>query len=99
MNTPDLATKHAEALKALRDCRRAMVTVLRTSKPMGPTYNGASAVMAAIDAFAEILTGNDQHFWIGRSVGPGRADAVRHPSGRWISGQLRRRSRFDAPSA
>ena len=78
MNTPpDLAAEHAEALAALGDCRRAMITVLRTVKPVGPTYSGASMVLAAIDAFAEILTGNEQHFWTGGSVGQGRAAIVR----------------------
>ena len=77
MNTDALQAEHAEALAVLENCRRAMITVLRTVKPMGPTYHGASMVMAAIDSFAEILTGNTQHFSASGSVGPGRAEAVR----------------------
>ena len=77
MNMPDLPPNLAAAIDALGVCRRAMITVLRTVKPMGPTYKGAGLVIDAIDAFAKILTGDAQFFWTGGSVEPGRAEVVR----------------------
>ena len=65
------------ATAALRDCRGAMVAVLRTVRPMGVAYHGASMVIAAIDGLGTVLTGELEPFAIGGSVGPGRAEAVR----------------------
>ena len=52
----------AAAIRALRTCRAAMVDICGRVKPMGPVYHGASMVMAAIDAFATLLTGQRYYF-------------------------------------
>ncbi len=44
---------------------------------MGPTYNGASMVMAAIDGLGTLLAGEMEPFPLDGSVGPGRAEAVK----------------------
>lgn len=52
----------AGAMRAMGFCRVAMIDVLRTVKPMGPAYHGASMVIAAIDAFAQLITGHRYYF-------------------------------------
>ena len=52
----------AAAIRALRTCRAAMVDVCSRVKANGPVYHGASMVMAAIDAFAALLTGQRYYF-------------------------------------
>lgn len=52
----------AGAMRAMGFCRDAMIDVLRTVKPMGPAYHGASMVIAAIDAFAQLITGHRYYF-------------------------------------
>ena len=52
----------AGAIRAMGFCRTAMIDVLRTVKPMGPAYHGASMVIAAIDAFAQFITGQRYYF-------------------------------------
>ena len=58
----EMPTDPAAAIRAMRVCRDAMIDVLRTVKPMGPAYHGASMVIAAIDAFAQLLTGRRYYF-------------------------------------
>ncbi len=52
----------AATIRALKACRAAMVDVCGRVKPMGPIYHGASMVMAAIDGFATVLTGQRHYF-------------------------------------
>ncbi len=59
----------AAAVRALEACRKAMVDVLRTVKPMGNVYKAASAVISAIDGLAAILTGDREFFWDKGSTG------------------------------
>ena len=54
----DMPVDPAGAMRAMGVCRAAMIDVLRTVKPMGPAYHGASMVIAAIDAFAQLITGH-----------------------------------------
>lgn len=65
----------AAAVRALRFCREAMIDVLRTVKPMGPVYHGASMVIASIDAFAQLLTGERHYF----SATGSKPDDARRP--------------------
>lgn len=58
----EMPSDPAAAMRAMRFCREAMIDVLRTVKPMGPAYHGASMVIAAIDAFAQLLTGQRYYF-------------------------------------
>lgn len=66
----------AAAVRALRFCREAMIDVLRTVKPMGPAYHGASMVISSIDAFAQWLTGQRHYFSV---TGSKPDDARRQP--------------------
>lgn len=50
-------------LEAMGICRKAMTGVQAHVRINGPVYAGASAVMAAIDALAALLTGDWQFFW------------------------------------
>jgi len=63
-----MPTDPAAAVRAMRLCRNAMLTVCKDVKPMGPAYHGASMVIAAIDAFAIFLTGERYYFTSGGSV-------------------------------
>ena len=58
----DMPADPAGAMRAMGSCRAAMIDVLRTVKPMGPAYHGASMVIAAIDAFAQLITGHRYYF-------------------------------------
>lgn len=58
----DMPADPAGAMRAMGFCRAAMIDVLRTVKPMGPSYHGASMVIAAIDAFAQLITGQRYYF-------------------------------------
>ena len=58
----DMPVDPAGAMRAMGVCRAAMIDVLRTVKPMGPAYHGASMVIAAIDAFAQLITGHRYYF-------------------------------------
>ena len=58
----DMPTDPAGAMRAMGVCRGAMIDVLRTVKPMGPAYHGASMVITAIDAFAQFITGQRHYF-------------------------------------
>ena len=58
----DMPADPAGAMRAMGVCRAAMIDVLRTVKPMGPAYHGASMVIAAIDAFAQLITGHRYYF-------------------------------------
>lgn len=52
-------------IEALRRCWAAMSEAQRGLKPGSPTYALAGGVMAAIDRFAEFLTGDPECFWSG----------------------------------
>ncbi len=58
----DMPADPAGAMRAMGSCRAAMIDVLRTVKPMGPAYHGASMVISAIDAFAQLITGQRYYF-------------------------------------
>jgi hypothetical protein len=58
----------AAVVQALRACRAVMVDVCGRVKPIGPIYHGASMVMAAIDGFAAVLTGQRHYFYAGGST-------------------------------
>ena len=64
-------------MRAMGFCRDAMIDVLRTVKPMGPAYHGASMVIAAIDAFAQLLTGQRYDY---SADGSRPSDAGREPT-------------------
>ena len=64
-------------IAALGNCRPVMIAVLRTVKPMGPTYHRASMVIAAIDGLGATITGELEPFAVGGSVAPERAAEVR----------------------
>lgn len=51
-------------LQALRVCRDACVEVQRRAPIDTPVYRRTTALQAAIDDVAEVLTGNRQHFWL-----------------------------------
>ena len=58
------ATIDKEALlQALGGCRRALIEVESRAEIGGPLYKNCDAVLAAIDALAEVLTGDRQYFW------------------------------------
>jgi hypothetical protein len=52
----------AAVIRALRACRGVMLEVHGRVKPTGPVYHGASMVLAAIDSFATLLTGQRYYF-------------------------------------
>ena len=52
-----------DAPSSMGVCRKAMTGVQARVRINGPVYAGASAVMAAVDALAALLTGDRQFFW------------------------------------
>ena len=49
-------------LRALRDCRTAVIEATTRMKPTGALYHSASTVLAAIDGLALMLTGDRSFF-------------------------------------
>ncbi|MGD0635159.1 MAG: hypothetical protein ABSA13_12925 [Beijerinckiaceae bacterium] len=67
----------AVAVRALRACRAAMISVCGQVKPMGAAYHGANMVVAAIDGFAAFLTGQRHYFQdIGSTMSEGRRELL-----------------------
>ena len=52
-----------DLLDVLSRCRRAILASHAKLRPGRPTYALGSAVVAAIDKLAELLTGSPEHFW------------------------------------
>jgi hypothetical protein len=61
---PLSAHEKADTLEHLRICRARMIDVQRVTPINGPEYKAAEHVNEASDAFAEVLTGNREHFWL-----------------------------------
>jgi hypothetical protein len=55
-------TDRQKLLSAIEQCRKASFDALR--RATGHIYARTSALIDAIDAVAELLTGNRQYFWL-----------------------------------
>ena len=57
-------TDRQKLLSAIEQCRKASFDALRRAPCTGHIYARTSALIDAIDAVAELLTGNRQYFWL-----------------------------------
>ena len=53
-----------ELLTAIEQCRKASIDALRRAPCTGDIYARTSALIAAIDDVAELLTGDREYFWL-----------------------------------
>ena len=87
MTRGDMPPDPAGVVRALRACRVTMIEVQRRVRPTGPTYHGASMVVAAIDGFATMLTGQRYYFSADGSVAAeARRDELRAQT-QWEQGE------------
>lgn len=68
MTRGDMPPDPAKVVRALRACRETMIEVQGRVRPTGPTYHGAAMVIAAVDGFATLLTGQRYYFSADGSV-------------------------------
>ena len=68
MTRGDMPPDPAAVVRALRACRETMLQVQGRVRPTGPVYHGASMVIASIDGFATLLTGERYYFSVDGSV-------------------------------
>ncbi len=67
---PELPWRPAPVVAELRKARDAMVAANGEMRAFGPGYLAAAAVMKAVDAFAELLTGDASYFHCGMNSTP-----------------------------
>ena len=78
MTRGDMPADPAKVVRALRACRETMLEVQGRVRATGPVYHGAAMVIASIDAFATLLTGQRYYFSADGSVAAdARRDEVR----------------------
>ena len=86
MTRGDLPADPAKVVRALRACRETMLEVQGRVRPTGPVYHGAAMVMASIDAFATLLTGQRYYFSADGSVAAEARRAELREQGEWERG-------------
>lgn len=78
----DLPDDAARLLRALRTCRNEMIRAHAQIVIFGPLYVAGGELNHAIDAVAELLTGDPAYFW---DKGGGSADGQREQEAKWAA--------------
>ncbi len=88
MTRGDMPTDPAKVVRALRACRETMLEVQGRVRPTGPVYHGASMVIASIDGFATLLTGQRYYFSADGSVAAEARRAELREQAQWEDGEV-----------